>query len=85
VVAGAITRVADAHSHTCDREDPESPASSVTIVREGDQGLDYLVLFDSVIVLDGPSDVKVMTDRRVDAGRVPLMVEKGGRGSGWAC
>ena len=24
---------------------------SVAIVREGDQGLDYLVLFDSVIVL----------------------------------
>jgi hypothetical protein len=39
----------------------------VTIVREGDQGLDYLVLFDSVIVLDGPSDLKVVTDRRVDA------------------
>ena len=39
----------------------------MTIVREGDQGLDYLVLFDSVIVLDGPSELKVVTDRRVDA------------------
>lgn len=44
-----------------------SPASSVTIVRERDQGLDYLVLVDSVIVLDGPSELKVVTDRRVDA------------------
>ena len=34
---------------------------------EKDQALDYLVLFDSVIVLDGPSDLKVVTDRRVDA------------------
>ena len=62
VLAGAITRVADLHGHTCDLDDPGTPASSVTIVREGDQGLDYLVLFDSVIVLDGPSDLKVVTD-----------------------
>ena len=67
VLAAAITRVADLHGHTCDLDDPGTPASSVTIVREGDQGLDYLVLFDSVIVLDGPSGLKVVTDRRVDA------------------
>ena len=67
VLAGAITRVADLHGHTCDLDDPGTPAASVTIVREGDQRLDYLVLFDSVIVLDGPSDLKVVTDRRVDA------------------
>lgn len=67
VLAGAITSVADLHGHTCDLDDPGTPASSVTIVREGDQGLDYLVLFDSVIVLDGPSELKVVTDRRVDA------------------
>ena len=64
---GAITSVADLHGHTCDLDDPGTPATSVTIVREGDQGLDYLVLFDSVIVLDGPSELKVVTDRRVDA------------------
>ena len=67
VLAGAIARVADLHGHTCDLDNPGTPASSVTIVREGDQGLDYLVLFDSVIVLDGPSELKVVTDRRVDA------------------
>src|SRR5215217_4068106 len=67
VLAGAITSVVDLHGHTCDLDDPGTPASSVTIVREGDQGLDYLVLFDSVIVLEGPSDLKVVTDRRVDA------------------
>jgi hypothetical protein len=59
-------RVADLHGHTCDLGDQGTPASSVTIVREGDQGLGYLVLFDLVIVLDGPSELKVVTDRRVD-------------------
>ncbi len=53
VLAGAITSVADLHGHTCDLDDSGTPASSVTIVQERDQGLDYLVLFDSVIVLDG--------------------------------
>jgi hypothetical protein len=67
VLAGAITRVANVHGRTCDLDDPGTPAASVTIVRERDQGLDYLVLFDSVIVLDGPSELKVVTDRRVDA------------------
>ena len=67
VLAGAITRVANLHGHTCDLDDPGTPAASVTMVRERDQALDYLVLFDSVIVLDGPSDLKVVTDRRVDA------------------
>ena len=67
IVADAITRVADTHGYTCDLEDPGTPACSVAIVREGDQGLDYFMLFDSVIVLDGPSDLKVVTDRRVDA------------------
>ena len=51
---GAITRVANVHGHTCDLDDPGTPAASVTIVRAGDQSLDYLVLFDSVIVLEGP-------------------------------
>ena len=59
--------MADAHGHTCDLDDPGTPASSVTIARESGQGLDSLVLFDSVIVLDGASDLKVVTDRRVAA------------------
>jgi hypothetical protein len=67
VLAAAITSVADLHGHACDLDNSGTPAASVTIVREGDQGLDYLVLFDSVIVLDGPSDLKVVTDRRVDS------------------
>jgi hypothetical protein len=67
IVAGAITRVADAHAHTCDLDHPGSPSSSVAILREHDHRVDYLVLFDSVIVLDGPSGLTLVTDRRVDA------------------
>jgi hypothetical protein len=67
IVAGAITRVADAHAHTCDLDHPGTPSSSVTILREHDHRVDYLVLFDSMIVLDGPSGLTVVTDRRVDA------------------
>jgi hypothetical protein len=66
IVAGAISRVADAHAHTCDLDHPGTPSSSVAILREHDQSVDYLVLFDSVIVLDGPSGLTVVTDRRVD-------------------
>jgi hypothetical protein len=36
-------------------------------LREHDQRVEYLLLFDSVILLDGPSGLTVLTDRRVDA------------------
>jgi hypothetical protein len=67
LVAGAITRVADSHAHTCDLEHPGTPSSSLAVVREQDQHVEYLLLFDSVILLDGPPGLTVLTDRRVDA------------------
>src|SRR5215217_9575297 len=67
LVAAAITRVADSHAHTCDLEHPGTPSSSLAVVREHDQRVEYLLLFDSVILLDGPSGLRVLTDRRVDA------------------
>jgi hypothetical protein len=67
IVAGAIKRVVDAHADTCDLEHPGTPSSSVAILREHGQRVDYLVLFDSVIVLDGPFGLRVVTDHRVDA------------------
>jgi hypothetical protein len=67
LVAGAITRVADIHAHTCDLEHPGTPSSSLAVLREHDQRVEYLLLFDSVILLDGPSGLTVLTDRRVDA------------------
>jgi hypothetical protein len=67
LVASAITRVADSHAHTCDLDNPGTPSSSLAILREQDQRVEYLLLSDSVIVLDGPSGLTVVTDRRVDA------------------
>jgi hypothetical protein len=66
LVAGAISRVADSHAHTCDLEHPGTPSSSLAILREHAQRVEYLLLFDSVIVLDGPSGLSVISDRRVD-------------------
>ena len=67
LVASAITRVADSHAYTCDLEHPGTPSSSLAVLREKDQRVEYLLLFDSVILLDGPSGLTVHTDRRVDA------------------
>jgi len=59
--------VADSHAHTCDLEHPGTPSSSLAVVREQDQHVEYLLLFDSVILLEGPFGLRVLTDRRVDA------------------
>jgi hypothetical protein len=67
LVASAISRVADSHADTCDLHHPGTPSSSLAVLREQDQVVEYLLLFDSVIVLDGPSGLTVVTDRRVDA------------------
>jgi hypothetical protein len=67
LVASAIGRVADSHAHSCDLEHPGTPSSSLAVLRKQDQRVDYLLLFDSVIVVDGPSGLTVVTDRRVDA------------------
>lgn len=67
ILAGAITRVADAHAHTCDLDHPGTPSSSVAILREHDRTVDYLMLFDSVIIVDGTSGLTMVSDRRVDA------------------
>jgi hypothetical protein len=67
LVASVISRVADSHAHTCDLHHPGTPSSSPAVLREQDQVVEYLLLFDSVILLDGPSGLTVVTDRRVDA------------------
>ena len=67
LAADAIAVVADSHAHTCDLAHPGTPSSSLAVLREQDGSIEYLLLFDSVIVLDGPSGLSVITDRRVDA------------------
>jgi hypothetical protein len=52
LLAEAITRVTDDHRDTCDVADPISPSATVAILRLSGGLIEYLVLGDSVLVLD---------------------------------
>lgn len=66
-LAAAISRVRVQHASTCDLDNPASPSSTVAIIRETQETIDYLVLADSPIVirtLDG--SVHPVHDNRTD-------------------
>jgi hypothetical protein len=52
VTATAIEAVAATHADTCDLDHPGTPSSSITLLRTGEETVDYLVVHDSVVVLD---------------------------------
>ncbi|MFD9630052.1 hypothetical protein [Streptomyces violascens] len=63
----AITQVNGLHGDTCALDQEAVPASTVVMVRERDNVLDYLVLSDNVLVLDlGPDGIETITDKRVE-------------------
>lgn len=51
ILAAAIKDTARAHADTCDLANPDSPSSTISIVRARRGALDYLTLGDSPIVL----------------------------------
>jgi hypothetical protein len=51
LLAGAIADTRDAHAGTCDLDNPDSPSSTVSVVRVRDGSLEYLVLCDSPLLL----------------------------------
>jgi hypothetical protein len=65
-LASAIEDVAALHDSTCDLTNPGTPQSTVAIVRVGDSELEWLVLADSVIVLDVGGELQVISDDRVE-------------------
>jgi hypothetical protein len=69
LVAEAIDAVAGMHAGTCDLEHPGTPSSSIAMIRIGQENVDHLVLFDSVILVSALSaaQVAVATDHRVDS------------------
>jgi len=67
LLARAIAHLAASHAHTCDLGDPGTPSSTVAVVRERPSHVDYLLLADSVTLLDGPGGAQVVVDDRVDA------------------
>ncbi|ADD41550.1 protein phosphatase 2C domain-containing protein [Stackebrandtia nassauensis] len=67
LLAATIERTRADHGDTCDLSNPDSPSSTVTVLREGPNTVDYLVLGDSPLVLRGPGDtVQAIVDDRVE-------------------
>jgi hypothetical protein len=64
VLAEAIEAVRERHAHTCDLTNPNSPSSTVAVVRERDGYLDYLVLCDSAVVYEDGAGIAVINDDR---------------------
>ena len=74
-LAEAIETVADAHRDSCDLTHPRSPWSTVLAVRRTDESLEYLVLADSVLLVDRGDDVEVITDARLADLHAPFKEE----------
>ncbi|GAA3769672.1 protein phosphatase 2C domain-containing protein [Plantactinospora mayteni] len=65
LLAEAIERVTDEHRGTCDVGNPISPSATVAMLRLSDGLVEYLVLGDSVLVLDRASGAPlVVSDPR---------------------
>lgn len=71
LLAEAIEDVTDDHRDTCDIADSISPSATVAIVRVSDGRIEYLVLGDSLVVLDktGGAPLVVHDPREVDIRR----------------
>ena len=74
-LAVAIEEVADAHRDSCDLTHPRSPWSTVLAVRRTGGTLEYLVLADSVLVIDRGDTVEAITDTRLAELHAPFKAE----------
>jgi hypothetical protein len=64
ILAAAIGRLCDTHRGSCDLTNPESPSTTVAIVRRRATVLDYLVLCDSSVVFQYDERCVAATDDR---------------------
>ncbi|RKN54413.1 hypothetical protein D7193_20760 [Micromonospora costi] len=71
-LAAAILAVRADHGGECDLDHPGTPSSTVCLLREGGDQVDYLVLCDSPLVLDAGGRVTVVSDDRLDAAMADL-------------
>ncbi|MFG1775025.1 hypothetical protein ACGFIG_01145 [Micromonospora sp. NPDC049048] len=71
-LAAAILAVRADHGGECDLDHPGTPSSTVCLLRDGGDHLDYLVLCDSPLVLDAGGRVSVVTDDRLDSAMAAL-------------
>jgi hypothetical protein len=66
ILANTIKTTTQAHEDTCDLSNPDSPSSTVAIIRVRGSHLDYLVLGDSPVILRADQKVRVIKDDRTD-------------------
>lgn len=67
LLADTIAAVKAEHTGTCDLTNPDSPSSTVAMIRVGADSVDHLVLADSPIVMRSPAGrVSVHSDDRID-------------------
>lgn len=66
VLRTAIEEVNDLHRGTCMLGEEAVPAATVVMLRERPEAFDYLVLSDSVLVLDTGTSVTAVADSRVE-------------------
>ncbi|WP_433324824.1 integrase [Spirillospora sp. CA-294931] len=72
---GAIADVAASHARTCDLRHPATPAATVLALRVRGDLVDYLVLADSTLLLDGPGGLSEITGGRNWANSDPDVAE----------
>jgi hypothetical protein len=67
LLANAIDAVRVDHGGSCDLSHPGTPAASVAMLRDLNGQVDYLLLSDTFVVLDGGGgDLAVVTDKRFE-------------------
>jgi len=64
-LAESIARTCEAHEKTCDLSNPDSPSSTVTILRCRGEFIDYLVLGDSPLLVSRSGKVEPILDERM--------------------
>jgi hypothetical protein len=65
-LAVAIEATCSAHVGTCDLANPDSPSSTVALVRSTGTAIEYLVLGDSPVILQTGDGITPVVDDRVD-------------------
>ncbi|MGP0002412.1 MAG: protein phosphatase 2C domain-containing protein [Acetobacteraceae bacterium] len=65
-LASAIEATCVAHADSCDLANPDSPSSTVAMVRARETAIEYLVLGDSPIIFQNGNSITVVADDRVD-------------------
>lgn len=72
LLAQGIKRVTSLHDFTCDLSRGDSPSATVVMLRRTADRLDWLVLCDSVLILDtGTAEPTVICDDRLDRIAMP--------------